>query len=416
MKTINCAIALCIFFAAGAQAATLTELQQQALENRNLVKKYEAALEIGKRDESLAKSRLYPSLDLSYTANALDENSASEDSENSVAVGAITWNLFAGFQDRYNIRSAQLTKSADAFKLAGIKQDIQLNVALRYLTAYTSQASLQVAKDSCATLRKIHTDAENRYNVGLIKKNELLRFKVDLDNAVITEKKAQADLDKSIRLLKREIDGEVDPGTLTFGEFDQLPSLDEKSAIETKMLENRSELRALQELAQAANVQIKAAYGAMLPRLDITGSYRKYTDEYDLSGNTADEELRTQLTLSMNLFDGFGKYHRVGKAKRQEDSLRYDLAELESDLKAQLQNLFLDYAVSAENIGVAKSSIELAEENLRITRLSYQEGLEKESDLLDAITNLSRAQYNFVSAKSELFANYFKITRAVEGF
>ncbi len=416
MKTINCAIALFLFLAGGAQAATLAELQQQALQNRNLVKKYEAALDIGKKDESLAKSRLYPSLDISYTGNALDESSAFEDSENSVAVGSITWNLFSGFQDRYNIQSAQLSRTADALKLAGIRQDIQLNVALRYLTAYTSKASLQVARDSCATLRKIHADAENRYNVGLIKKNELLRFKVDLDNAVITEKKAQAELDKSIRLLRREIDGEVDAGQLTFSEFDQLPSLGESSDFEARMLQNRSELRALQELAAAANIRIKAAYGAMLPRLDITGSYRKYTDDFDLSGNTADEELRTQLTLSMNLFDGFGKYHRVGKAKRLEDSLRCDLAELESDLKAQLQNLFLDYGVSAENIGVAQSSIELAEENLRITRLSYREGLEKESDLLDAITSLSRAQYNFVSAKSELFANYFKITRAVEGF
>jgi hypothetical protein len=33
----------------------------------------------------------------------------------------------------------------------------------------------------------------------------------------------------------------------------------------------------------------------------------------------------------------------------------------------------------------------------------------------DAIANLSRARFNFVAAKSEGFANYFQIVRAVEG-
>ena len=416
MKPFNCIIAFFLLCTGAAHAATLTELQQQALQNRNLIKKYEATVDISKMDESLARSSLFPSLDVSYSANALDEDNAVENSENSVAVGSITWNLFSGFRDRYNIKSAELTKKAEELKLHGIKQDIQLNVALRYLTTYTRQASLQVARDSYATLHKIHADAENRYNVGLIKKNELLRFKIDLDNAVITQKKAQAELDKSVRMLQREIDGNVDPAQLSFGEFEQLPGLAEQNGLEAKMLENRSELLALQELTQAANAQAKAAYGSLLPRLDLSSSYRKYNNDFDIADDTGDEEIRTQLTLSMNIFDGMGKYRRISKARRLEDSLRYDLAEMESELKAQLQNILLDFAVSSENIGVAQSSIEQAEENVRITRLSYQEGLEKESDLLDAITNLSRAKYNFVSAKSEAFANYFKITRAIEWF
>lgn len=84
--------------------------------------------------------------------------------------------------------------------------------------------------------------------------------------------------------------------------------------------------------------------------------------------------------------------------------------------KPSLPTLFLTIRSGSENVTVAQSSIEQAKENLRITRMSYKEGLEKESDLLDAITNLSRAKYNYVAAKGEVFANYFKITRAVEGF
>lgn len=415
MKLLNFLIAFFVLAGVG-HAATLAELQQQAVQNRKIIKRYEANLEISKESVGLAKSSLYPSLDISYTVNALDESSAVENRDNSVAVGAVSWNLFSGLQDRYRIQSAQLTRRAEEFKLQGIKQDIRLNVSLRYLNIFIRRASLQVAEDGHVTLQKIYNDAENRFHVGLIKKNELLRFRVDLDNAEITRKKAQAELDKSVRLLQREIDAVVHPEQLLFGEFEQMPTMKEGGRYEAEMLKNRSEIRALQELAAAAKADLKVAYGSISPRVDIATSYRKYSDEFGTSGDLTDEELRAQLTLSMNLFDGFGKYRKVGKAKRVADALGYDLAELECDLKTRLANLVLDYQVSSENVPVAQSSIEQAKENLRITRISYKEGLEKESDLLDAVTNLSRAEYNYVAAKGEVFANYFKITRAIEGF
>jgi outer membrane protein TolC len=72
--------------------------------------------------------------------------------------------------------------------------------------------------------------------------------------------------------------------------------------------------------------------------------------------------------------------------------------------------------VSLDNVNVANRSIEQAEENLRITQLKYDEGLQRESDLLDAITNLSRAQYNYVAVLRTAFSNNFQITRMVDGF
>jgi len=79
-------------------------------------------------------------------------------------------------------------------------------------------------------------------------------------------------------------------------------------------------------------------------------------------------------------------------------------------------NLYIDFIVSLENVVVAKRSIEQAEENLRITQLKYSEGLERESDLLDAITSLSRAQYNLVAVRRTAFLNNFQLTRMIDGF
>ena len=78
--------------------------------------------------------------------------------------------------------------------------------------------------------------------------------------------------------------------------------------------------------------------------------------------------------------------------------------------------LYIDLKVSLENVLVAKRAIEQAEENLRITELKYNEGLERETDYLDAIFNLSRSQYNQVAVLRTAFQNNFRLIRMVDGF
>jgi outer membrane protein TolC len=188
----------------------------------------------------------------------------------------------------------------------------------------------------------------------------------------------------------------------------------EQGLFEEKMLSKRSELKFLEEIIGAAAMQVKIARALYAPSVNLAGIYKKYDNTVN-SSVTDDDELRAQISLSLNVFDGYGKKSRVSSAALEERALRYDLAEAKRDLLMQLSNLFIDFKVSVDNVAVAAGSIEQAEENLRVNRLAYEEGVATESEVLDAITNLSRAKFNFVAAKSESFANYFKILRSVEG-
>lgn len=413
MKIIN--LVLAMLFAGGvAQAADLAELQALALANREVIQRYVNNVEKSRANETLARSGFYPSLDLGYTANWLDEASSFEDKENRFATGTVSWNIFAGFRDKYNIKSAELLRQAEGYRLQGLKQDIKLAVALRYLAIHDRQASLKVAEDLAAMLTKLAADAVNRLEVGLIQKSEMLKFKVDLDNAIIARQKARAELDKSIAFLQREIGVGVEVADLRFAEFTNLPPVLEEGVYAEEMLVKRSEIRFLEEIIGAAALKVKSERALYYPRVNLAGIYKKYDDPVS-AATIDDDEFRTQLTLSLNIFDGFNKKARVGAAALEEQGLRYDLAETRRDFTLQLQNRFLDYQVSSANVAVAASSIDQAEENLRVSRLVYDEGAATESEVLDAIANLSRAKFNFVAAKSESFANYYQIVRAVEG-
>lgn len=408
----------------------LKEMQDLALANREVIKRNMVNFEKSEKDIALARAGFLPSVDLTYRANALDDSDSAlsfgsrpggagsfDTDRDSTFRGAVSWNVFNGFKDKYQLESSQLLSEVERLQLEGVEQDIQLNVALRYIAVYESRASLDVAGNNYETLQKIYRDAQNRFDVGLIDKNELLTFKVDLDNSFIQLEQAKADLRKSVNLLGREIGEDVQLEQISFSMFDTVPG--EKDLAENRviMLAERSEILALQKLLDANVRQTKAEKSEYYPKVDLVGSYSNYdNDLINGSGDINSDEFRAQLNVSLNLYQGGATRETVAKARLETRGLEYDLQELIDDLRTELQNLHIDFEVNLRNIEVALVGIEQARENLRVTRLKYSEGLQRESELLDAVANLSRAEFNYVAAVRTVFQNHFNIIRTVEAF
>ena len=418
-------LAVILLFPRPGHAINLAEMQALAVGNREVIRQYMMTLEQSGQDIVRARGGYYPFVDVSYTANRLDESGFLENRDNYLAEGRVGWNVFAGFRDKYNILSAENRNEVERYRLRGMEQDVQLNVALAYLEVYERRANLEVAESAFETLGKVYRDGESRYQVGLIGKNELLKFRVDYDDADITAKAAEASLKKSINVLSRQVGREIGLADLNFAEFEALPPLVDREEYAARMLAARSEIKALEWGVDAAAAQAEAEKAGYYPRVDVVGSYRKYYNyapsdlggalgEFD--GSIDDEEMRAQLIMSMNLFQGYTTEATVARARLQTRALQYELEELKNTFLTDLSNLHIDFQVSLENVGVAARSIEQAQENLRITQLKYDEGLQRESDLLDAITSLSRARYNLVAVQRTAFANKFRLTRMVDGF
>ncbi len=436
MKVLNL-VAAVMLVASPAFGIGLEELQDKALEKREIIQRYIVNLEKREKDRVIARAGYYPSVDVSYQMNKIDEKSPSlelgggggaldtgfggsvdssfSSSESSIFYSAVTWNLFNGFKDKYTIESAELLTEVEDLQLDGLLQDIQLNVALQYLNVYERGANLEVARKNYETLQKIYRDGRNRLEVGLIDRNELLKFKVDLDDSFIQVEAAKGGLEKSVILLGRVAGEDLRLAQLDFEEFETLPGGKDLEADMALMLGRKSELQAFDKLIEASMRQRRSAQSGFYPKVDLVGSYSYFDDDFiGGRGDIGSEEVRAQLVLSMNLYRGGATQASVAKARLETQGLHYDLEERKDTLKTDLQNLHIDYKVSLRNIDVALSSIEQAEENLRITRLKYNEGLQRESDLLDAVANLSRARYNYVAVVQDVFATHFQILRMTE--
>jgi len=417
MKLFSLVFTLMFCWAPTVYAIDLLEMQNLAINDRQVVRQFMTTLEQSEKDIVRAKGGYYPSVDIDYIGNSLDEARLTENKQNSLARGRVSLNVFAGFRDKYNILTAEKLKEVEQYRLQSVKQDIQLNVALAYLNVAERRANRKVAEDAFKTLEKLYQDGQSRFEVGLIGKNELLKFRVDYDNADITLKAANASLERSVNTLSRQVGSEIKFLDLNFAEFQELPAVIDKDAYMSKMLVERSEIKVLESVIAATVAEVEAEKSDYYPQVDVVGSYSRYDDDFiNGGGSEDDDELRAQLVMTMNLFQGFTTEATVARAKLETRSVQYELDELKNDLVTDLNNLHISFEVSYENVEVAKRSIEQAEENLRITQLKYDEGLQRQLDLLDAVTDLSRAQFNLVVVLQTLFSNDFQLTRMIDGF
>lgn len=399
-----------------AWAVSLAELQAKAVENRKIVKKYEADIQMSEFDENTSRSGFLPAVDATFTANQLDEDSSVEKAENSSLSGVVSYNIFSGFGDKYGVESAGAIKKSREYELENLIQDIKYGVAIRYLDVFGKKSLLNVAEDEFKLLEKRHQDAESRHAVGLIRKNELLKIKVDLDDAQQSVKSAKADFEKSLNNLAFEVDAPLDAGDLNFKEFDAEPEFGDYESCQTGIVE-RNDVKALEMVLASKKSLVGAERSAFYPSVDVAAGYATFGNDHFLGADEGNEnELRFQLTASMNLFNGFARENSVAKANLDVKRVEYDLEELKKNLRTDLKNVFLDYEVSRENLKVAEGSISQAEENFRITDISFREGVETAADVLDAIYNLSRAKYNYINARIELFRNHYKLTRLADGY
>jgi len=395
-------------------ALSLDELKEKAVENRPVLQKYRFDAEISSENVRYQKGEFMPSADTGYQYNQLDEDAMFENSENSNLYVSLSYNLFDGFRDKYNLKSAKEMKNVSMFELQSKRQDIKLDVAAAYLNVYRNQRYLDVRQSAYKLYKEKYEDAKLKYDVGVMKWSEVLKIKVEMDNAKQELLKAQAELVKSLNTLSRKVNADINIEDINFQLLEAIPEFQKYDFYKEEMYAVRSELKALETVVQARKYGVDASRSSLYPKVDLSLRYSNAADSVNPYGDNEDDEIRGQVNVNFNIFNGFQKYSNINKAKLEMRKSKMDVMELKLDLKNQLQNVFEDKTVALKNLGVARTSLKEAEENLRVTEASFKEGVATSTDILDAIYYLSRAKYNVINAKTQVFLNYFKLQRVIE--
>jgi outer membrane protein TolC len=397
------------------QAINLIDLQKEAVKNRKVIEKYKTRMDQQEVSLKINQAANWPKLDLQYTLLKLDRHLSPLDRYTEFET-ILTYSIFSGYKHYYQRISILHLKNAKEFEQKSMIQDIKFLIAANYLHIFDSKSLLKVAEDEYKLLQKRYKDALNRHKVGIIKKNDLLKIKVELDHAKQQTEKARADFEKSLNDMEYETGIQIDIDKISFEEFNALPQTKDLVFYLSRTA-RRNEIKALEQLIASEKYILKSQRSKYYPSINLSAEYYRYEDDYMFGfGENYDQDIRLKFSLTMNCFNGFKDHYTMKSKSLDMKQLKCDLDELKNKLTKAVENTFLDYEVSLKNLKVAQDSISQAEENLRITDMSFNQGVAKTADILDAIYYLSRAKYNFIDAGGKLFYNYYKLTRLADKF
>lgn len=313
--------------------------------------------------------------------------------------------LYSGGKITSEIKTAELLLLSETKRLARTREELVFNVTSTYFVMLGQRGVIRAVEQSIDNMDG---------HVKRIKALEAMRKAAPVD--VMRTQVRLAELRQSLirennslavaKRLLANLMGSRDAAWSVAGELalpGPLPGNPEPLIAEA--LETRTDYLAAMDRLKAQAHKVDTAKAGKLPVVSLLGTYGGR-----MAGTTeTDETGAVSIGLSVPLFDG----GRVDAMVRQERavlaSARERLAKLELQIRQDVETALLNCDASDRQLEVARQSVGLAEEVLRIERLKYEMGrgtaldvLDAQSALLQACTSVARAMVDSNISRARL--------------
>ncbi|HEX9021326.1 MAG TPA: TolC family protein [Nitrospirota bacterium] len=316
---------------------------------------------------------------------------------------------FPASQDRfltYGFRATQLlydfgktSSSIDAAKYGLKAREIETsrtrNQAARdfigaYLDLLESEKLLQVANEEVQLFEAQKHDAEARYSAGVITRNDVLQADVTLADS--RQRAVTADNLRSVRasrinsLLLKPLNDDVRAEEIMTAPASGITLEHAWAAAEGE----NPDLKDLDARIASREEGLRSIRAEYLPTLYLSGGYEYSENRYMVH----DDNWSLIAGVNINLFAGGATRSRLDMAASEVRSLKLTRDKLLDGIRLEVKNAYLELQSSLQKVEVTKTAVEQAEENLRLQRLRYKEGVGTATDVLDAVTLRSTAESN----------------------
>lgn len=390
-------------------ALDINEAVNQALKNNKLLKKQQYIMEESKLSVDQSYGAYHPRVDLAYTYSHKDELIATQIKEDSVVSASVSYNLFNGLKDKYNISASKELFNSSKYLYEALKQDLILDVKSKYIDYLLKQKNVLTFKEALLSYEKQYKDSLNFFNQGLIAQNELLEVEVQMLQAKQNLQSAISDK-KIAGLSLQNI-----TGVKIEDQIEDLNFNDEVS-LKNSSIENRSELKALQASLEALKNTKKSLRSSYMPKVDAALSINSYGDSISPDSRTGypDEQTIGSVSVSWNLYKGQTDRIEILKQNKKLKQTIFAIEDLKEQLNLQLENAKEQLNLSKLNLKTAKKALESSKLNYEIVEKKVKEGISSNKDLIDANYLYTKAKQNYFNAYYNRYLSIAKLQRIVE--
>lgn len=321
-----------------------------------------------------------------------------------VYVGAITVEepLYVGGKIRaYNKVTAYAKELAET-QLNGEDQKVLVTVDEAYWQIVSVANKLRLTEQYVELLRQMDHNVEVMKNEGVATASDQLSVRVKLNEAEMSQIKAQNGLTLSKMLLCQLCGLPLDSEIMLKDELNETLEIpaDEVTYTEEGLYEDRPELKSLQLAVNMYDMKSKIVRADYLPTVALMGNY--LVTNPSASNGVANEfhgMWNVSLVARIPVFhfgEGLNKYRR---AKSDKIITQYQLDDARGKVTLQASQYEKKIAEADSRLEMALKNMENAEENLRVANIGFKEGVVESSLVLAAQTAWLKAHSEEIDAR-----------------
>lgn len=324
-----------------------------------------------------------------------------------------TWNAMTQVQLSQQIFNQQVFTglkaakgSAEYYRLAAelAEENLLQQVATNYYMVIITRQNLATLDANISRIEQLEKTVANQFEVGLAKKIDLDRIKVNKGNLLAQREQLELAVVQQENLLKYYMGMPI--SEKIYISDNAVEGIESEAIVQLNQdafrAENLVGYQILKTQENLLGLQKKANQAEYYPSLMLTGNYLYNTqsNKFNLYTNKAlgYDAAGISLNLSIPIFDGGQRRSKVRQAQIEIDKVQEDIRSTENALQMAYENARIQIKNSLNTIETQRSNKQFAEEVFNSTRNNYQNGLATLTDLLTAETELVAAQNSYNQA------------------
>jgi outer membrane protein TolC len=403
--------------------ATLDELIQYALENKIEVKQAKLDQEIGEREIASALSGWFPQINANGSLTHFTQLPTANINGQNIAMGMKNTSALTFQADQAIInpglfqasKAAQYIRRQNTLGVEDTKINTVVDVSKAYYDILTSEEQINIIQENISRLNRQYTEANARYEAGLVDKTDYKRAQISLNNAKAELKTALEFRKYKYDYLKTLLGMNPNNGLSLSFENQNMENNVLMDTSEVLNYANRVEIRQLQTLKDLQVLNTQYQKWQFLPRLSAFANYAlnyRNNSFADLYGNNFPQS-GFGLSLTFPVFQGGKRIHEIRKSELQESRIDMDLENLENQIGAQYSAAMANYRSNINEWRNAKENVELSEEVYNTIKLQYDAGVKTYLELMTAETDLKTSQLNYLNSLYAVMSSKLDIQQAL---
>ena len=310
------------------------------------------------------------------------------------------YSLFAGGRDYYTYRAAAHRADAGREMLRGTEVDVAMQARLDYIGAVRETESLQVLVDLLRNIDERLRVTREQFEAGRVPRYYVLRDEAERANVLQMQATTQSRADLALIALKTTLGIDLASVVTLSERLDYVPvTLSVEEGIR-EASESQPELKAAIKQREAAEAEVRAAYGNYFPQVSLSYMYDwLWTKNQNESRNSDGYSVGVVVTLP--LFDGLLRENALKTAKSKLERAVQGEGLVRQQIAKDVNQAALMLTAADKGVAAARTGLELAEEDFRVVRERFESGRGIQVEVLDAQVALTRARFNIVNALAE---------------